>query len=57
MPLKKLHVVIFGISECRRYPYEALRVTTEDGHILLLERIPRSVQETMSCSVDCAVIV
>jgi len=23
------------------YPYEALRVTTEDGHILLLERIPR----------------
>lgn len=23
------------------YPYEAYRVTTEDGHILLLERIPR----------------
>ncbi|KAG0621286.1 hypothetical protein M758_3G008100 [Ceratodon purpureus] len=23
------------------YPYEALRVITEDGHILLLERIPR----------------
>jgi len=26
-----------------RYPYEALRVTTEDGYILLLERIPRYV--------------
>ncbi|KAJ7554662.1 hypothetical protein O6H91_05G002700 [Diphasiastrum complanatum] len=24
-----------------RYPYEAIRVTTEDGYILLLERIPR----------------
>jgi len=23
------------------YPYEAYRVTTEDGHVLLLERIPR----------------
>lgn len=24
-----------------RYPYEAYRVTTEDGYVLLLERIPR----------------
>ncbi len=28
---------------CARYPYEALRVTTADGHVLLLERIPRHV--------------
>lgn len=26
---------------CGRYPYEVLRVTTADGYILLLERIPR----------------
>ncbi|CAK9234233.1 unnamed protein product [Sphagnum troendelagicum] len=29
--------VIIGLG----YPYEALRVTTADGHVLLLERIPR----------------
>lgn len=34
-------VVTDGSFGCHRYPYEALRVTTEDGHILLLERIPR----------------
>jgi hypothetical protein len=28
------------VAPCR-YPYEAYRVTTEDGHVLLLERIPR----------------
>ena len=24
-----------------RYPYEAIRVVTSDGYVLLLERIPR----------------
>lgn len=54
---KKLHFVIGDISGCHSYPYEALRVITEDGHILLLERIPRYVEETMSCSVHHIIIV
>jgi hypothetical protein len=32
-----------------RYPYEALRVTTADGHVLLLERIPRHVHNHQIC--------
>jgi len=33
-------VLAFFYASCR-YPYEAYRVTTEDGYVLLLERIPR----------------
>ena len=29
------------VPDLYRYPYEALRVVTEDGYVLHLERIPR----------------
>ena len=32
---------LFGLSSYLRYPYEAIRVVTNDGYVLLLERIPR----------------
>lgn len=32
-----------------RYPYEAIRVVTADGYVLLLERIPRYVSFILVC--------
>lgn len=33
--------VVSYFSICIRYPYEAIRVITSDGYVLLVERIPR----------------
>lgn len=40
-----------SISASFRYPYEAIHVVTDDGYVLLLERIPRFSSILFSCHV------
>ena len=49
---QEFHAVITEISGRHRYPYEALRVTTEDGYILL-ERESQGMSQELGLILDC----
>lgn len=40
-----------------RYPYEAIRVVTADGYVLLMERMPRFVKKPISNLVHFFIIM
>lgn len=43
-----------------RYPYEAIRVVTSDGYVLLLERIPRLASKfsfLIGVCVSCMILI